>query len=459
MSKKYHFIAVGGVGMSGLAKYLLQQGFSVTGSDLSDSKYVQQLRELGGKIYIGHNEKNVPSDAIIVVSSAIRESNPELKIARQRGQTGYHRSDLLADVSKSDKCFIGFSGTHGKTTTSGMTSYILSKAGLKPSYVVGGIIPEYNTNAEYTNGRNFIAELDESDGTIVKYSPDIVVVNNLEADHLDFYTNGLQSVIETFTQFLSGLKPTSKVLVNTDNEGVRLLKENYKNCNYITYGLKDADYTAKNISYNYGYTTFDVYHKENLLTSVKIILPGVHNVYNALAVISALNEDGVNVKEIAKHFETFTGMGRRFQKVAEFDGIVVYDDYAHHPTEIKSTLSAMKSFTDKQVVAVFQPHRYTRLKSLWDEFKTALHNVLSKNDRIIVTDVYAASEDAIEGINSERFTQELGDGEYISGDMHEVAKKLLPTLTENTVVIGLGAGTITNLAKELKNVREELAWK
>ena len=459
MRNKYHFIAIGGVGMSGLAKYLLQQGYEVSGSDISDSKYIKQLRELGGKIFIGHNEKNVPEDAIIVISSAIRETNPELKTARNRGQIVYHRSDLLAEISKSDKCFIGFSGTHGKTTTSGMTAYVLSKAGLKPSYVVGGIIPEYNTNAEYTDGRNFVAELDESDGTIVKYLPDIVVVNNLEADHLDFYTNGLSSVIETFSQFLSTLKPNAKVLVNIDNEGVRLLKEGNKNLNYITYGFNDADYTARNVNYNYGYTTFDVYHKNELLTPVKIILPGAHNVYNTLAVISALNEDGVDTKSVAKYFETFTGMGRRFQKVAEFDGITVYDDYAHHPTEIKSTLSAMKSFTDKQVVAVFQPHRYTRLKSLWDEFKTALHNVLSENDRIIVTDVYAASEDKIEGINSKKFANELDGAEYISGDMNEVAKKLLPTLKANTVVIGLGAGTITNLAKELKNVREEIAWK
>lgn len=459
MNKKYHFIAIGGVGMSGLAKYLLQQGVEVSGSDISDSKYVQQLRELGGKIFIGHSAENVPADAVIVVSSAIRETNPELKIARERNQTVFHRSDLLAEISRSDKCFIGFSGTHGKTTTSGMTSYVLSKAGLKPSYVVGGIIPEYHTNAEYTDGRNFIAELDESDGTIVKYAPDIVVVNNLEADHLDFYTNGLESVIDTFTTFIKGLKPTSKILINIDNYGVGLLKDSYTDCNYITYGLKDAEYTARNISYNYGYTTFDLYHNDILLTQVKIILPGEHNVYNALAVISALSEDGVDVKSVAPHFETFTGMGRRFQRVAEFDGIVVYDDYAHHPTEIKSTLSAMKSFTDKQVVAVFQPHRYTRLQSLWDDFKSALHNVLTENDRIIVTDVYAASEDPIEGINSEKFTAELGGAEYLSGDMHEVARKLLPTLKENTVVIGLGAGTITNLAKELKSVREELAWK
>lgn len=442
MTKKYHFIAIGGVGMSGLAKYLLQQGYEVSGSDISDSKYVQQLRKLGGNIFIGHDAKNVPDGAIVVVSSAIRESNPELKTAKEKDLPIFHRSDLLAEISKSDKNFIGFSGTHGKTTTSGMASYILSKANECPSYVVGGIIPEYLTNAEYNkNGRHFIAELDESDGTIVKYCPNTIVVNNLEADHLDFYKNGLDSVLETFNFFLERNKD-SKILVNIDDSGVRQLKNVDK---YITYGLEKADYTARNISYNHGYTTFDIYHNNESLTPVKIILPGKHNVYNALAVISAINETGCNdIKSCAKHLETFTGMGRRFQKVGEIGDIAIYDDYAHHPTEIKSTLSAMKSFTDKKIVAVFQPHRYTRLQSLWEDFKTAL---VSAN-RVIITDVYAASEDPIDGINSEKFSSELNNSEYISGSIEEVAKKLLPTL-KNCVVIGLGAGTITNLGKEL----------
>lgn len=451
MNKKYHFIAIGGVGMSGLAKYLLQQGYEVSGSDINDSKYVQQLRELGGKIYIGHSEKNVPDNSIVVISSAIRESNPELKFARKNNLKVYHRSDLLAEISRCDKCFIGFSGTHGKTTTSGMTSYVLSKAGLNPSYVVGGIIPDYHTNAEFSDGKNFIAELDESDGTIVKYSPDIVVVNNLEADHLDFYKDGLKSVLETFENFISNLKPSSKVIVNIDNLGVSKLKNVDK---YITFGLIEADYTAKNINYLHGYSTFDVFYHNELLTSMKIILPGEHNIYNALAVISALNEDGIDVKKVSKYFETFSGMGRRFQKVAQLDNVIIYDDYAHHPTEIKSTLSAMKSYTDKKVVAVFQPHRYTRLQSLWEDFKDALVAA----DRVIVTDVYAASEDKIEGVDSEKFSSELKNSEYFSGDMEEVAKKLLPTL-DNCVVIGLGAGTITNLGKELIKAKEEQVWK
>lgn len=449
MSKSYHFIAVGGVGMSGLAKYLLQEGFQVSGSDISESKYTKQLVELGGKIYIGHNAENVPNDAVVVVSSAIRESNVELMRARELGLPVYHRSDLLAELSSRKQMFIGFSGTHGKTTTSGMASYLLSKAGLEPSFVVGGIIPEYNTNAEFTNNDTFIAELDESDGTIVKYHPQILVINNLEPDHLDFYKDGMVSLIKTFETAISHVKDNGKVLVNNDNEGVMQLKGDKE---FISYGLNHADYVAYNIVYNHGFTTFDVKYKNEFLCSIKIILPGVHNVYNALAVTASLKEAGYDVRDIVKHFETFTGMGRRFQKMAEIGSIDVYDDYAHHPTEIKSTLSAMKSFTHKKIVAVFQPHRYSRLQSLWNDFKTALTGV----DRVIVTDVYAASEDKIDGINSKKFSEELTGSEYISGSIEEVAKKLLPTLEENTVVIGLGAGTITNLAKELKKANEEL---
>lgn len=448
MTQKYHFIAVGGVGMSGLAKYLLQEGFEVSGSDISESKYTKQLIDLGGKIYIGHDAKNVPNDAIIVISSAIRESNVELVKARDLGLKVFHRSDLLAELSARKDDFIGFSGTHGKTTTSGMASYLLSKSNLKPSFVVGGIIPEYNTNAEYTENDVFIAELDESDGTIVKYSPKILVINNLEPDHLDFYKDGMVSLLSTFNKVLSNLSKDAKVLVNKDNDGVMQLKLDK---NIVSYGLNDADYIAKNIRYNHGSTTFEVYYLNNFLCEIKIILPGEHNVYNALAVTASLHQLGYNIENIVKHFETFTGMGRRFQKVAEIDSITIYDDYAHHPTEIKSTLEAMKSFTDKKVVAVFQPHRYTRLQSFWKEFQSALIDA----DRIVVTDVYAASEDAIDGINSEDFTKEITGAEYLQGSIEEVAKQLLPTLEKDCVVIGLGAGTITNLAKELEKAKEE----
>ena len=463
MKKKYHFIAIGGVGMSGLAKYLLQNDFEVSGSDINDSKYVQGVRKLGAKVHIGHDENNVPDDCIVVASTAIRENNPEIQKAKRLGLPIWHRSDLLAEIAQHEPYFIGFSGTHGKTTTSGLCSYVLEKANLKPSYIVGGIIPEINTNANAAHDKFFIAELDESDGTIVKYSPNLVVVNNLEPDHLDFYKNGLESILETFEKFLSNLRENAIIMANTDNEGVKRLVRYFTehklahNAKFVTYSIGgNTDYCAKNINYGEDFTTFDIYYKGELQTTLKICLKGVHNVYNSLAVWGSLHQAGVQMDLVNPHFATFIGMGRRFQKVGEFDGISIYDDYAHHPTEIKATLSSSKSFKNRNVIAVFQPHRYTRLQNLWNEFMGAFSDV----DRVVVTDVYAASEDPIEGVNSEAFTNELKEKidipcENLKGDMKTVAKQLFPTLKSGDVVIGLGAGTITALGKELLALHDE----
>ena len=440
---KYHFIAIGGIGMSGLAKYLIEEGHEVSGSDIVDSKYIDNLKKMGATITIGHSSANVPNDATVVVSSAIRQDNPEVMTAISKALKIYHRSGMLREIAensqKNGNLFIGFSGTHGKTTTSGLCSYVLDKAGFKPSFIVGGIIPELNVNSQHKNGKYFVAELDESDGTIVKYSPDILVINNIEEDHLDFYKNGMPDLIKTFETAISNSK---KVIVNNDNKGVKLLSGNY-----ITFGLNNADYVATNIVYSKEYTSFDVLYHAKFLTSVKIQIAGVHNIYNTLAVISALNEAGINVGSVKDYFYDFTGMGRRFQKVCEFNGISVYDDYAHHPTEIKTTLSAAASkFGKENIVAIFQPHRYTRLRGLWNEFKEAFNDA----KRVVVTDVYSASENPIDGVNSELFSQELEGSEYYSGSISDVARKLYPTLKSGDIVIGLGAGTITVLGKELE---------
>ncbi|MBR2526031.1 UDP-N-acetylmuramate--L-alanine ligase [bacterium] len=439
--EKYHFIAIGGIGMSGLAKYLLQEGFEVSGSDINDSKYIDEIRHLGAKVYIGHDENNLPEECVVVASTAIRESNPEIQKAKRLGLEILHRSDVLKRLSERSKCFIGYAGTHGKTTTSGLSAYVTDKAGLEPSYVVGGIIPDIHTNANYKSNNYFIAELDESDGTVVKYNPDILVINNLEADHLDFYKNGLDSLVETFNSLLAKMTDKQKVLINNDNEGNLKLKGH----NFITYGLNNADYTAKNIVLTPSGSTFDIYYKDKFLTDLKIKLLGKHNVINALAVFASLNEAGINIEKTKEHFATFTGMGRRFQFVGEVNGALIYDDYAHHPTEIKATLSALKEFPDKNIIAVFQPHRYTRLQSLWNDFKNAFDNI----NNVIVTDVFAASEDKIEGISGENFAKELKNARHISGSMEDVAKAIYPTLKDGDIVVGLGAGTITELGKYL----------
>ncbi len=439
--EKYHFIAIGGIGMSGLAKYLLQEGFDVSGSDINDSKYIDEIRKLGAKVYIGHDEKNLPDKCVVVASTAIKESNPEIQKAKRLGLEILHRSDVLKRLSERSKCFIGYAGTHGKTTTSGLASYVTDLANLEPSYVVGGIIPDIHTNANYKSDKYFIAELDESDGTVVKYNPDILVINNLEADHLDFYKNGLDSLVETFNSLISKMSDKQKVLINNDSEG-NLKLSGHK---FITYGLNNADYAAKNIVLTPSGSTFDVYYKDEFLTDLKIKLLGKHNVVNALAVLASLNEAGIEISKIKEHFETFTGMGRRFQLVGEVKGALIYDDYAHHPTEIKATLSALTEFPDKNVIAVFQPHRYTRLQSLWNDFIDAFNGV----HNVIVTDVFAASEDKIEGISGENFAKELKNARHITGSMEDVARAIYPSLKSGDIVVGLGAGTITELGKYL----------
>lgn len=461
-NKKFHFIAIGGIGMSGLAKYLLELGCTVSGSDIKASKYTKKVEDLGAKVYIGHDAKYIEPDMIVVASTAIREDNPEILRAKELGIDVLHRSDILKLISeglgkKDDEIqqFIGFSGTHGKTTTSGLCSYVLEKAGYEPSYCVGGIIPDLDTNAKSADGRFFVAELDESDGTIVKYHTNVSVINNLEVDHVDFYKNGFDDLLKTFRTHVDNMVEGGKVIVNKDCNGIKKLIAAYPEVKFITFGLESGgvDYTARNIKFTEFGSEFDVIHRGEKLLTLKLTVPGKHNIYNALAVISALNEEGVDLEKVKPHFETFSGMGRRFQKVAEFDGIRIFDDYAHHPTEIKTTLDSARLCNTNRLVAIFQPHRFTRLKGLWDDFLKSFGAV----DKLIVVDVYSASEDAIEGVNSKTFAQcfKTDDVSYVGGSMENAARKILPLLKSGDMVITLGAGDVTRIGGELQKLHDD----
>ncbi len=453
-SKHFHFIAIGGVGMSALAKYLHERGAVVTGSDISESKYTHLLQQSGIKVSIGHDSNLINEDMIIIASSAIKADNPEILRAKELNMAVYHRSDILKMISdefykRKNSYFIGFSGTHGKTTTSGLCSYILSRGKLHPSFVVGGIIPEISVNSAFDGDVYFCAELDESDGTIQKYSTDIAVINNMEEDHLDYYKNGFIDIMNTFDEYLSNNK-NQIVIINNDNNGNKKFIDTYPSYNYVTFGMKEADYTAKNIIYKGYCTKFDIYKNNKKIETLKLSIPGEHNIYNALAVYSALSEANVKLEDLTQYFCSFSGMGRRFQKVCEFKGVNVIDDYAHHPSEIKMTLkSAAQGKSDNQrLVAVFQPHRYTRLKSLWNDFKEAFQSA----DRLIILDVYPAGEEKINNITSEIFSKSVNHNNcvYISGSIEECAKKIFPMLIKNDIVITLGAGNVTGLGKLLE---------
>lgn len=438
----FHFIAIGGVGQSALAKILLCMGYKVSGSDITDSKYVHLVSDLGAKTYIGQSADNIKGKPKVVISSAIKEDNPELIQARKMGLDIMHRSDCLKYISELFPSFIGLSGTHGKTTTSGLLSYVLEKMNQNPSYAIGGIIPEYNINAQgRKDSKYFIAELDESDGTIVKYHPEITVINNLEADHLDYYKNGLPDIIETFKTVV---KNTKHLFLNIDNEGVALLKSKIKKT-FVSYGIKKyAAYQAKNIEFDELSSSFEVYKHAQLLGKIELIIPGLHNIYNALAIVSVLDTLGFDFESYAPHFKTFSGMGRRFQLVSDKNNIKIIDDYAHHPAEIKSTLSAVEKLKRRKVV-IFQPHRYTRLKGLWDEFLDSFNNI----DKLFVIDVFSAGDKPDSEYNSKNFASEIikknVDCEYIEGNIEQAAKTIAPKLKEGDIVLTLGAGDITKI--------------
>lgn len=452
--QNFHFIAIGGVGMSGLAKYLLEEGYSVSGSDINESKYFNQVKSLGAKVFVGHDESNLPENSIVIASTAIKESNPELKKAKELGLKILHRSDLLKFIAenfqKEKGKFIGFSGTHGKTTTSGLAAYVMEKAGLEPSFVVGGIVLDIGTNAKASNGKYFSAELDESDGTILKYAPDVTVINNIEVDHIDFYKDGMESLLKTFTTFITNCKPEASILINKDCKGnIALMNRNPKR-KFVTYGFKDADYTAENIKFSAGKTCFDLCKGTKVLANISLSIHGKHNICNALAVAAALCEAGIDIKKAAQYFEGFSGMGQRFQPVAEVKGIKIIDDYAHHPSEIKATLDCAKTCCpNSRIVAIFQPHRYTRLHGLYDKFLQAFNDA----DKVIVLDTYAASEEPIGGHTSEEFAKDLqksfpaGNVIYVGGKIPEIASNVARELKTGDTAITLGAGDVTKLGK------------
>lgn len=442
----FHFIAIGGVGQSALAKILLKLGYKVSGSDICESKYTHLVSDLGAKVYIGQKPENIIGTPKVVISSAIKEDNPELIQARKLSLEVMHRSDCLKYISELFPCFIGLSGTHGKTTTSGLLSFVLENLKVNPSYAIGGIIPKLNINAAaHKDSKFFVAELDESDGTIVKYNPDILLINNLEADHLDHYKNGLSDIIKTFKKVVDNSKT---IIINKDDDGIKELNLNQA----ITYSIKsEADYEARNIEFKELESSFDVYKKGNLLGKINLIIPGVHNIYNALGIVAILDTLGFEFKTYAEFFKEFSGMGRRFQLVANDKGVKIIDDYAHHPHEIQSTLDAIKNVKARKVV-IFQPHRYTRLKGLWNEFLNSFNTI----DKLFVLDTFSAGDEFDPEFNSENFTSAIEkkgiNAIYIKGSIAEAAKQIAPQIQKGDIVLTLGAGDITKIGGEINGL-------
>lgn len=464
-ARPVHFVGVGGVGMSGLAKVLAQSGFQVSGSDLSESGYTQELSGLGVRIFIGHTAEQVPANAVLIVSSSIDRKNPEIAVALERGQEIHHRSGLLREVMQGEllghETTIGITGTHGKTSITGMTGLALKLAGLEPTVVVGGKMPQLNTNAILSPDRKYaVAELDESDGTILQYQPTLSVVANLELDHADHYTNGLEGVMDTFRTYLKALKPDSKVFYNiTCPNTKRLMEESPEHLESIllapgdvftgqekqtTYWLKNARPYAKGCYQAY------VYRNTRMLGELNMSVPGKHNLFNGLCAVAVGDQLGADFDALAEALQAFTGMGRRFEKVGELHHALLIDDYAHHPSEVLVTLKAAKESlqgTSGRVIAVFQPHRYSRLKALWDEFLTCFDDA----DLLYLTDVYAAHEPTIPGMTADAFAEKVKhpQAKYVplEPDFGSLRAELKSVIQPGDVVLSMGAGNITKLLR------------
>jgi len=451
-----HFVGIGGIGMSGIAEVMHNLGYSVQGSDMSENANVLRLRELGISVSIGQSAENLKAATVVVVSTAIKADNPEVVEARNKGIPVVRRAEMLAELMRLKWC-VSVAGTHGKTTTTSMVAAVLDKAGIDPTVINGGIINSYGTNARLGEGDWMVVEADESDGTFVKLPATIAVVTNLDAEHLDFYGT-FEAEKEAFRTFLERVPFYGAAVLCIDHPEVQALISQLQGRKFVTYGLSaQADVRAVNLTSNAGTVSFDVEVRgrndgdSRVISGLRLPMPGEHNVQNALAAIAVGLEMNVADDVLRSAFASFGGVKRRFTKTGEVGGITVIDDYGHHPVEIASVLKAARQSFDGQVIAVVQPHRYTRLKSLFEDFCTCFNDA----DTVLVTPVFEAGEKPIAGADQAGLIEGLRAHGHrlvdaVSGP-DALADTVLKYATEGDTVVCLGAGSITKWANDLPN--------
>ncbi len=439
-----HLVGIGGAGMSGIAEVLLTLGYKVTGSDLHESETTRRLQELGGCIFIGHQASNVGEAQVVVISSAVAPTNPEVVEARARKIPVIPRAEMLAELMRL-KYGIAIAGAHGKTTTTSMVASVLAQGGLDPTIVIGGKVNALGSHARLGRGDLLVAEADESDGSFLRLSPTIVAVTNIDREHLDHY-GSMERLNESFLEFINKVPFYGLAVLCADDERIRsLLPRVVKR--YQTYGLQEReggapDFRASDISLKQWGAEFRAHFRGKNLGPFRLATPGVHNVSNALAAIAVGMELDVPIDLIRKGLAAFTGVERRFHLRGERGGVMVVDDYGHHPTEIKATLAAAKQGWDRRVVVLFQPHRYTRTRDLIDEFAHAF----DRADVLFVTDIYAAGEQPLPGVSGEKLAAAVraaGHPSVIWVERKEtLPDQVLPVLKPGDLVITLGAGDI-----------------
>jgi UDP-N-acetylmuramate--alanine ligase len=450
MFKKYqqiHFVGIGGVGMSGIAEVLLTMGYRVTGSDVRRGEVVERLERLGAKVFVGHQPFHVEGAHVVVYSSAVARDNVEVQVARQRGIPVIPRAEMLAELMRL-KYGIAIAGTHGKTTTTSIVAAVLGAAGLDPTVVVGGRVHGLGTNAKLGQGEFLVAEADESDGSFLKLSPTIAVVTTVDAEHLDHYAD-LDAIREAFLQFVNKVPFYGAAVVCLDEPNIQEMIPRIEK-RVVTYGLESgADLTARRLSFSGLRAEFEVLHRGRLLGSASLQVPGRHNVLNSLAAVAVGLDLEVPFERIQAALAGFGGVQRRFQIRGETAGVLVVDDYGHHPAEIRATLAAAKAGFDRRVITVFQPHRYTRTHHLRREFLTAFY----QSDVLVVMDIYPAGEAPIPGVHARDLAEGIaahGHREviYMDGDRDGIVQFLREATRPGDLVLTLGAGDVGQLGIE-----------
>ncbi|MBQ1252411.1 MAG: UDP-N-acetylmuramate--L-alanine ligase [Firmicutes bacterium] len=446
-----HFIAIGGIGMSALAKILLSMGYEVSGSDMQESAVVKMLRELGATIHIGHDAAHVPEHCTeIVYSTAIREDNPELVRGKEMGLPITHRGELLARLFNSGKG-LAVAGAHGKTTTSAMLALIYHLEEKQPNIVLGGILPAIGSNALKGDSDIWVVEADESDGSFLKLNPHRTIVTNIEPEHMNYYKSE-ENLENAFYRFAS---QSEELILCLDDRRTRELAEKLDG-KFCSYGLTstDVDLTVQNIRQQGLSTYSDVYFKGEKVAELHLRVPGLHNIANALSAMYAAYLGGISFENAAKALGEFTGTGRRFEILYDKDDIVIVDDYAHHPTEVKATIKAAKGGGFKRVVAVFQPHRYSRVLELYKEFGACFGDA----DVVIIDDIYSAWEDKIENVTSELIVEECrknGVEPLYFGDKERMLDHLLKNAEAGDIFLMMGAGNIRATSEKFRDLLGE----
>ncbi len=438
--RRIHFVGIGGIGMSGIAEVLLNLGYEVSGSDMASSDTTARLDDLGAAVHIGHAAANLGNADVVVTSTAVRPDNPEVISAHSRNIPVIPRAEMLAELLKM-KFSIAVSGSHGKTTTTSMVATVLAQGSLDPTMVIGGKLASIGSNARLGDGETIVAEADESDGSFLKLSPCLAVITNIDREHLDHYRD-IEEIRAAFLQFANIVPFYGATILCMDDPNVRQIAPLIKR-RMISYGMSpDADYRAEGITFSTETTVYSLYERNVLLGTVKLHVPGTFNVYNSLAAVAVAREMDLPFPVIKQGLDSFRGVHRRLELRGTEGGVTVIDDYGHHPTEIRATLSAVRQVWKERLIVVFQPHRYTRTKALFDEFTTAFDAA----DVLIVTDIYAASEEPIPGVTAENLCMAirekgLKDARHISG-FDQIVERLLEIARPSDVILTQGAGSV-----------------